>query len=210
MLFSVRNFSQFTLNIVYGKKKIYNNFDKNLPISFLNNLTINRKNLIGKLIFTFSFFKDIKKAYPDQSSLSIIKKGFTTKYGLKIYFYSKGLGNKPKWGDYVRINYVIYLLSENDLIKIDSTYERNKTFLFKHGSGQIISGIEEAIHNVNQGSKIRIIIPNNLSYSKLGIGPIPPSLFKRNQLLEEINKPFESIYSLLMDIEIVSVIENNI
>ena len=138
-----------------------------------------------------------------------VNKSFYTNNGLKLVTYLEGKGSKAKWGDFVKINYVIYLVNNNKIEKIDSTYERKTPFTFRHGNAQVIIGIEEAIHTMKIGGKKRVIVPDNLGYITSNLGPIPPSKSKRERLFKK-NKSefFEDNTTLLIDIELLDIIQN--
>ena len=154
-------------------------------------------------IINFSQFVDSKYVNKDTS-----KKGLYTNNGLKTLIYSEGSGLKPKWGDFVKINYVIYLFKNNKVEKIDSSYERRTPFTFKHGSAQIIMGVEEAIHNMKQGEKRRMIIPNSLGYITSNLGPLPPSSSKREILFKKTKEElFQNDVLLLLDIELIDIFQ---
>jgi hypothetical protein len=136
------------------------------------------------------------------------KKASYTNNGLTLITYLDGEGPTPKWGDFVKINYVIYLLDNNNIQKIDSTYERHTPFTFRHGSGQVIIGIEEAIHNMNIGAKKRVIIPDNLGYISSNLGPVPPLDINRHKLFKQDKNDLDN-KQLFVDIELVKIFENS-
>jgi len=182
-------------------------------INIYPKVTLNSSRLyFSKFLFKFIFFIYILNVTQLVNSKyvnkDISKKGLYTNNGLKILIYSEGNGRNPKWGDFVKINYVIYLFKHNKVEKIDSTYERHTPFTFRHGSAQIIMGIEEAIHNMKQGEKRRIIIPDNLGYITSNLGPLPPSNSKREILFKNNKeKPFQNDVLLLLDIELIDIFE---
>lgn len=128
---------------------------------------------------------------------------FLTRSGMKFLDFSLGDGDKPGWGDLVVINYTMYLFSSGEMEKIDSTYERNQTFLFRHGGGQVIRGLEEAVHDMKIGGKRRIILPENLGYSIPGLGPIPPSANGRKKLFSDEKNKAEHL--VVFDIELMTI-----
>mmetsp|Transcript_51821 Transcript_51821/g.121667 ORF Transcript_51821/g.121667 Transcript_51821/m.121667 type:complete len:246 (-) Transcript_51821:19-756(-) len=136
-------------------------------------------------------------------------KPFFTKTGLKILDFTLGEGQIPKWGDLLIINYVMYLSNGKKLEKIDSTYDRNTPFLFLHGGGQIILGLEEAVHDMKLGGKRRVILPSNLGYSNPGLGPIPPTSGGRKKLFNKAEGNLEGEEKdVIFDIEILSIKES--
>lgn len=116
--------------------------------------------------------------------------GYITRTGLKYVDFEEGKGLQPKWGDYVRIHYVAYSISPDgsSLQKEDSTYGRygNQGYLIHHGNGEMILGLEEAIHSMRVGGRRRAIIPPKLAYIDFDLGPIPPSTRARRRFAEHI------------------------
>mmetsp|Transcript_19824 Transcript_19824/g.45623 ORF Transcript_19824/g.45623 Transcript_19824/m.45623 type:complete len:121 (-) Transcript_19824:396-758(-) len=92
--------------------------------------------------------------------------------------------------------------------KISDTYQKNTPFLFIHGGGQTIKGLEEAVHSMKKGGKRRVVIPQELGYNVPGLGPIPPENSKRKKLLsqEELENKSSNI---ILDIELVDIRKND-
>nr|UXY88369.1 fkbp-like protein [Cryptomonas curvata] len=192
----------------YLQKKIY----CSLKSSSIINLKIERnfffKNYL-KTIFLACIINITSFAFSEYSDKNQKKASYTNN-GLTSITYLNGEGPTPKWGDFVKINYVIYLLDKNNNIqKIDSTYERYTPFTFRHGSGQVIIGIEEAIHNMNTGTKKRVIIPDNLGYISLNLGPVPPLDINRHKLFKQEKNETLDNKQLFVDIELVKIIKNS-
>jgi FKBP-type peptidyl-prolyl cis-trans isomerase len=184
-------------------------FLKNYSNHFIKTKKIKFEKNFSKLIFSTCMLNGNSIATSQYSNIFTNKKSINTKNGLKIITFTKGNGTKPKWGDFIKINYVIYLLTNNNIEKIDSTYERHNSFIFRHGSGQVIMGIEEAIHKMNEGDKKRIIIPDNLGYISPNLGPIPPSASTRQKLFNKNkNRNLKNNALLLMDIELVNIFKS--
>jgi hypothetical protein len=212
-----------SLNISISKKK--NNFAKksaydlqkkfycSLKSRFTTNLKKRRDIFLKihlKTIFLVFIINITNLAFSEFSDI-IQKKSSYTKNGLILITYLEGKGPTPKWGDFVKINYVIYILDNNNNIqKIDSTYERNTPFTFRHGGGQVIIGIEEAIHNMNKGAKKRVIIPDNLGYISSNLGPVPPLTINRYKLLKQNKNENLDIKQLFVDVEMVNIIEKSV
>jgi len=125
---------------------------------------------------------------------------------LKIIDFRKGEGNSPQWGDILKVNFVIYLFENGKLEKIDSTYDRKESFLFKHGNGQMADGFEEAIHSMNIGGKRRIVLSKNDLYTQFGFGPIIPSFNRRNKIFNKKEiKRAKNNSSIIFDIELLDI-----
>ena len=91
--------------------------------------------------------------------------------GLKIYILKQGLEPKPKQGDRVRVHYTGYLRNGK---KFDSSVDRNQPFVTPIGVGKVIKGWDEAIPQLNVGTKAILYIPADLAYGKRGAGHVIP------------------------------------
>jgi FKBP-type peptidyl-prolyl cis-trans isomerase len=94
-----------------------------------------------------------------------------TEAGLYYLIENNGLGDYPKTGDYVMVNYVGKLL--NGTVFDQSGDE---PFIFQLGYRQVIRGWEKGIPFFKVGSKGTLYIPPNLGYGKTGAGKaVPPN-----------------------------------
>lgn len=82
-----------------------------------------------------------------------------------------GTGSAVKQGDTVEVNYLGTLL---DGTKFDSSYDRNQTFSFTVGGGQVIQGWEKGLIDMKTGGKRKLTIPSNMAYGPAGAGGIIP------------------------------------
>ena len=113
----------------------------------------------------------------------------TTPSGLKYQELLVGKGESPTNGDKVSVHYTGKLV---DGSIFDSSLDRNKSFEFTLGMGQVIKGWDEGIASMNVGGKRILTIPPELGYGARGAGSrIPPNstLIFEVELLE-IKKPF--------------------
>lgn len=91
---------------------------------------------------------------------------------LKIEDVKVGSGSGVKNGDQVEVNYLGTLL---DGTKFDSSYDRNQTFSFRVGAGEVIAGWDKGLIDMKTGGKRKLYIPSDLAYGPQGNGPIPPN-----------------------------------
>ncbi len=92
---------------------------------------------------------------------------------LKIEELKDGVGDPVKAGDTVEVNYTGTL---SDGTKFDSSYDRNQTFKFIVGQGQVIEGWEKGLLGMKKGGLRKLIIPSAMGYGSQGVpGAIPPN-----------------------------------
>lgn len=102
------------------------------------------------------------------------KNGITqapTASGLIIVTKTKGNGVKPTKGQKVTVHYTGTLM---DGTKFDSSVDRGDPFVFSLGQGQVISGWDEGIAELEVGGSATLIIPSSIAYGPRGTGPIGP------------------------------------
>mmetsp|Transcript_21794 Transcript_21794/g.42296 ORF Transcript_21794/g.42296 Transcript_21794/m.42296 type:complete len:208 (-) Transcript_21794:228-851(-) len=173
---------------------------------------ISRRNLLKTSVFISTnisiniAFENKFKVMANNSEIE--NNAFSTKSGLKIIDFSLGNTERPQWGDFVIINYVMYKSSLGKIDKISDTYQKKTPFLFIHGGGQIIKGIEEAVHSMKKGGKRRVIIPEELGYNVTGLGPIPPENSKRKKLFSQENFSTKDSF-IIFDIELLDIKKND-
>ena len=83
-----------------------------------------------------------------------------------------GQGAEVKTGDTVEVNYLGTFL---DGQKFDSSYDRNQTFSFNVGAGEVIAGWDQGLVGMKTGGKRKLLIPSDLAYGSTGAGSIPPN-----------------------------------
>jgi FKBP-type peptidyl-prolyl cis-trans isomerase len=96
----------------------------------------------------------------------------TTSSGMQIIDEVVGTGQEAKTGDTVSVNYTGWLA---DGTKFDSSYDRNQTFDFTLGSGNVIKGWDEGVVGMKVGGKRKLIIPPDLGYGASGFPPVIPA-----------------------------------
>lgn len=95
----------------------------------------------------------------------------TTGSGLKYIVVKKGKGKKSEAGKMAEVHYTGWL---TDGKKFDSSRDRNETFEFNLGAGQVIKGWDEGVSLMKIGDKFRLIIPPDLGYGEKGAGDVIP------------------------------------
>lgn len=117
--------------------------------------------------------------------------GFMTSSGLRFFDFVVGDGVKPKWGDYLTVDYSMYTISADgdSLVKAYSTFDKkDRNLIIHHGNGQTVLGVEEALHSMRVGGRRRIIVPPALGYVNPGLGPIPPQSRARKAFFAALRK----------------------
>ncbi len=91
--------------------------------------------------------------------------------GLQIQDEVVGTGTAASAGKKVTVNYVGTL---EDGTKFDSSYDRNQSFSFNLGAGEVIKGWDEGVSGMKVGGKRKLVIPSALAYGDNGVpGAIP-------------------------------------
>jgi len=130
---------------------------------------------------------------------------FETKSGIQIKDFLVSFGESPPWGSFLKVGYSVYITKDLKILKIDSTYDRQETFLYQHGTGEINLAFEEAIHSMKIGGKRRVVTKSFSIEDLLNVGPIPPSSGVRRELkllLKDKNLSCRLVY----DIELIEII----
>ncbi len=106
--------------------------------------------------------------------------------GLYVIWKEHGTGDVVQWGDKANVHYIISNLNGEE---IESSYGYDMPLQFTVGHGEMILSIEEAVMQMNPGSKVRLLVPSDLGFGEVEID---------SQLL-----PADS--PLIIDLELVSV-----
>lgn len=77
----------------------------------------------------------------------------------------------PSPGDTLTMHYTGFLKTGQ---RFDSSYDRNKTFTFVIGRGDVIKGWEEAVPQMSLGEKARLEVPSELAYGSEGADKLVP------------------------------------
>lgn len=116
-----------------------------------------------------------------------------TNSGLKYLDLVPGTGPSPEYGNMVTITYKGYVKLPANAKKLSTEPQLfdqvTDGFLFKHGSGRMIPGLDEGLHTMKEGGTRRILIPPKLGFVDIGLGPLPVSSWKRaklNKLLDQM------------------------
>jgi peptidylprolyl isomerase len=81
-----------------------------------------------------------------------------------------GDGDEAKAGDFVCVHYVGVSYSNGK--QFDASWDRDETFEFKLGAGQVISGWDRGVAGMKVGGQRRLTIPPDLAYGSQGAGGV--------------------------------------
>ncbi|HEB82815.1 MAG TPA: FKBP-type peptidyl-prolyl cis-trans isomerase [Gammaproteobacteria bacterium] len=82
-----------------------------------------------------------------------------------------GEGEEAKPGHTVEVHYTGWLV---DGSKFDSSLDRDQTFSFKLGAGQVIAGWDQGVAGMKVGGTRKLTIPAELGYGERGAGGVIP------------------------------------
>jgi FKBP-type peptidyl-prolyl cis-trans isomerase len=91
--------------------------------------------------------------------------------GLEIEDQIVGDGAEATAGQTVEVHYTGWL---TDGTKFDSSHDRNQTFSFKLGGGQVIAGWDQGVAGMKIGGSRKLTIPADLGYGERGAGGVIP------------------------------------
>lgn len=82
-----------------------------------------------------------------------------------------GEGDEAVAGQTVEVHYTGWL---TDGTKFDSSHDRDQTFSFKLGGGQVIAGWDQGVAGMKVGGTRKLTIPADLGYGERGAGGVIP------------------------------------
>jgi len=91
--------------------------------------------------------------------------------GLEIEDQIVGEGDEAVAGQTVEVHYTGWL---TDGTKFDSSHDRDQTFSFKLGGGQVIAGWDQGVAGMKIGGTRKLTIPADLGYGERGAGGVIP------------------------------------
>ena len=103
-----------------------------------------------------------------------------------VIWKENGTGDVAQPGNKINVHYTLSNLNGEE---VESSYKYGTPMQFTVGQGEMIPSIEEALMQMNPGSKVRLIVPSDLGFGEIEIDP---------QLL-----PADS--PLVIDLELVSI-----
>jgi peptidylprolyl isomerase len=81
-----------------------------------------------------------------------------------------GDGDEAVHGSTVTVHYVGVAWSNGQ--QFDASWDRNDTFAFGLGAGQVISGWDEGVKGMKVGGRRRLTIPPHMGYGSRGAGGV--------------------------------------
>ena len=81
-----------------------------------------------------------------------------------------GTGDEAKAGRNVDVHYVGVAWSTGK--QFDASWDRNETFEFRLGAGQVIHGWDQGVAGMKVGGRRRLTIPSDLGYGPYGAGGV--------------------------------------
>jgi len=82
-----------------------------------------------------------------------------------------GDGEEAMAGHTVEVHYTGWL---TDGTKFDSSHDRDQTFSFKLGGGQVIAGWDKGVAGMKIGGARKLTIPPDMGYGERGAGGVIP------------------------------------
>jgi FKBP-type peptidyl-prolyl cis-trans isomerase len=174
------------------------------PASQVSTVKVTRRHALFAVAALALARQEIAKAAasdPDQTP----QVGYVTPSGLRYFDFKVGTGDKPKWGDWVEVDYALYTITPagDALVMADTTFNRSdRSLILHHGNGEAILGIEEALHSMRQGGRRRVIIPPTMAFSTPGLLPYPLKDGQRRKFFQAMN---DTGGTVVADLEILQI-----
>ena len=100
----------------------------------------------------------------------------TSPEGIKYRIEKKTEGRKPTKGESVKVHYTGWLdVDGKEGTKFDSSVDRNQPFVFPVGMRRVIPGWDITLADMNEGEVRYIILPPELGYGPMSMGPKIPA-----------------------------------
>lgn len=136
----------------------------------------------------------------------------TLKSGLKYSEMKVGPGNESKMGDLVSIHFKAWIIKDSSDLYSDwakdstkkadliaDSYTMPQAVKFILGSGSFIKGSDEGIAGMKVGGTRTIIIPSNLAYGNVQMGPIPAN--SNLKVSVELIESKEAVVAKMWDVD---------
>ncbi len=91
-------------------------------------------------------------------------------YQLEVEDITVGEGEEAASGRIVEVHYVGVSWKSGE--QFDASWDRDQTFKFGLGKGQVIAGWDQGVEGMKVGGRRRVTIPPNLAYGKRGAGGV--------------------------------------
>lgn len=132
-----------------------------------------------------------------------------TSSGLYFIEETTGDGNSPDEGDYVLINYSLYMIENDqlvfstyqDLAQLEEIFDDRVLYgPYKIEVGQNLPGLDEGLSLMREGGEASLLLPSYLGYGDSEKGPVGPYSPLRIdvELIEVIEDPAEAEYEKMM------------
>jgi FKBP-type peptidyl-prolyl cis-trans isomerase len=136
----------------------------------------------------------------------------TMKSGLKYSEMKVGAGNETKMGDLVSIHFKAWIIKDSSDLYSDwakdstknadliaDSYTMPQAVKFILGSDSFIKGSDEGIVGMKTGGSRIIIIPSNLAYGNVAMGPIPAN--SNLKVLVELIESKKAVEAKMWDVD---------
>ncbi len=108
----------------------------------------------------------------EENEANATKKQVTAAKGFKIEDVKIGTGKLAEKGKMIEVHYTGTLTNGK---KFDSSLDRNETFKFKLGTGQVIKGWDEGFAGMKVGGVRKLTIPPEMGYGSHAMGSAIPA-----------------------------------